>query len=256
MLRSAERGRRGGRGFFGARGAAPRRAQRGPAERRRDADVEPRFADVGGDFGATASIVTTYLRASGLPIPRALATALFYGIKSDTRDLGREFEPVDVDNYHWLFPQLDHAALSQIEHPSVPAAWFAAFHRAYGRARRHGEAVVADLGKVYAPDIVPELADRLLSLEETRWSLVIGDYEGHLHLSIRTSDRRMNAGKLVLEIVSGKGGSAGGHGSMAGGRIALPEGPAKVRLAFRQKLVAAFLRAFGAPKKGEKIVRA
>ena len=62
----------------------------------------------------------------------------------------------------------------------MPAAWFAAFHRAYGRARRHGEAVVVDLGKVYAPDIVPELADRLLSLEEIRWSLVVGEYEGHL----------------------------------------------------------------------------
>jgi nanoRNase/pAp phosphatase (c-di-AMP/oligoRNAs hydrolase) len=220
----------------------------------RESEVEPGFADVGGDFGATASIVTSYLRSSGLELPRTLATALFYGIKSDTRDLGREFEPVDVDNYHWLFPQLDHTALSQIEHPSMPAAWFAAFHRAYGRARRHGEAVVVDLGKVYAPDIVPELADRLLSLEEIRWSLVVGEYEGHLHVSIRTSDRRMNAGKLVLEILGERGGSAGGHGSMAGGRIALPDGPAKVRLVFRQKLVAAFLRAFGAPKKGEKIV--
>jgi nanoRNase/pAp phosphatase (c-di-AMP/oligoRNAs hydrolase) len=220
----------------------------------RESASEPRFADVGGDFGATASIVTSYVRASGLTIPTALATALFYGIKSDTRDLGREFEPVDVDNYHWLFPQLDHAALSHIEHPSVPAAWFAAFHRAYGRARRHGEAVVADLGKVYAPDIVPELADRLLSLEEMRWSLVVGEYDGHLHVSIRTSDRRMNAGKLVLEILGERGGSAGGHGSMAGGRIALPAGAAKVRLAFRQKIVAAFVRAFGAPKKGETIV--
>lgn len=220
----------------------------------RDTSLNVPFADVGGDFGATASIVTSYLRASGLEIPRTLATALFYGIKSDTRDLGREFEPVDVDNYHWLFPQVDHAALSRIEHPSVPASYFAAFHRAFGRARRHDEAVVVDLGKVYAPDIVAEVADRLLSLEDTRWSLAMGEFEGELYFSVRTSDRRMNAGRLVREIVEKGTGSAGGHGSMAGGRLMLPEGSAPARAAFRKRIVAAFLRAFGAPKSGARVV--
>ena len=47
-------------------------------------------ADVGRDTGATSTVVTDYLRASGLEIPPAIATALFYGIKSDTRDLERE----------------------------------------------------------------------------------------------------------------------------------------------------------------------
>ena len=212
------------------------------------------FAEVGGGYGATASIVTGYVRAAGVPVPSAIATALFYGIKSDTRDLGREFEPVDVDNYRWLFPQVDHAALSRIEHPSVPASYFAAFHRAFGCARRHGEAVVANLGQVYAPDIVAEVAERLLSLEEMRWSLAVGEYEGHLYFSIRTSDRRMNAGRLVRELIEQDGGSAGGHGSMAGGRVPLPAGNARERAAFRHQLVQTFLREFGAPAKGEKIV--
>ena len=47
-------------------------------------------ADVGRDTGATSTVVTDYLRASGLEMPPAIATALFYGIKSDTRDLERE----------------------------------------------------------------------------------------------------------------------------------------------------------------------
>jgi nanoRNase/pAp phosphatase (c-di-AMP/oligoRNAs hydrolase) len=215
---------------------------------------EVAFADVGGDYGATASIVTSYVRAAGLAPPPALATALFYGIKSDTRDLGREFEPVDVDNYHWLFPFVDHVALSQIEHPRLPPSYFAALHRAIGRARRHGEAVVADLDQVYAPDIVAEAADRLLSLEDTRWSLVLGTYEGQLYLSVRTSDRRMNAGRMVRELLERFEGSAGGHGSMAGGRIAMREGSAKEKRAFRQKIVRAFLREFGAPAKGQRLV--
>lgn len=221
------------------------------------------FAEVGGDYGATATIVAGYVRAAGIVPDARLATALFYGIKSDTRDLGREFEPVDVELYHWLFPLVDHKALSKIEHPQVPAHYFAALHRAIGRARRHGEAVVADLGEVYAPDIVAEVAERLLSLEDTRWSLAFGEFEGHLYFSVRTSDRRMNAGRLVREVLGGFGGSAGGHGSMAGGRVPLVRdgrgGKAvpvadKERAALKQRLLRAFLEEFDAPARGASLV--
>jgi nanoRNase/pAp phosphatase (c-di-AMP/oligoRNAs hydrolase) len=212
------------------------------------------FADVGGDYGATASIVTSYFRASGIKPTSAIATALFYGIKSDTRDMGREFEPVDVDNYEWLFPQIDHAALSQIEHPSLPATYFAAMHHAIEQARRHDETIVADLDQVYAPDIVAEVADRLLTLDGMRWSLVLGEYEGNLYLSIRTADRRMNAGRLARDIIGEEGGSAGGHGSMAGGRLALPDGGRKEIEAFKTRLIRTFLKELEAPQKGEPIV--
>lgn len=219
----------------------------------RPSSAEVPFVEVGGSFGATASIVTTYVRASGLTPTPALATALFYGIKSDTRDLGREFEPIDVDNYHWLFPMVDHQALSQIEHPKLPATYFAALHHALGNARRHDEAVVADLEQVYAPDLVAEVADRLLLLEKMRWSLALGEYEDNLYLSIRTHDRRMNAGRLVQQVLRDEGGSAGGHGTMAGGRISLPADP-RERAALKTRVIRAFLEAFGAPARGEPIV--
>lgn len=221
----------------------------------RPSSQKPAFADVGGDYGATASILTSYVRAAGLTPSASIATALFYGIKTDTRDLGREFEPVDVDNYHWLFPLVDHGALSRIEHPEMPATYFAALHRAIAQARVHGEAVVTDLDEVYAPDIVAEVAERLLSLEDTRWSLSLGEYEGSVYISVRTSDRRMNAGRLVRDLIQDWGGSAGGHGSMAGGRVRLPEDADRKEIeAFKAKLVRAFLKEFGAPTKGSSLV--
>ena len=212
------------------------------------------FADVGGEYGATSSILTGYVRAAGLVPSATLATALFYGIKSDTRDLGREFQPIDVANYQWLFPYVDHIALSQIEHPAVSASYFAALHRAIGKARRHGDAITADLGQVYAPDIVAEVADRLLTLEEMRWSLALGVYEGNLYLSVRTSDRRMNAGRLVREVVTREGGSAGGHGSMAGGRVPVHDRTVREVATLKRRLVGLFLREFGAPSHGERLL--
>jgi nanoRNase/pAp phosphatase (c-di-AMP/oligoRNAs hydrolase) len=178
---------------------------------------------VGGPAGATSTLVTQYLRAAKLVPGPALATALFYGIKSDTRDLGREYDPADIDCYNWLFPLVDKPALSRIEHPAVPARYFAAYHQAYERARLYGggEAVLVDLGEVYVPEIVPEVAEKLVSLDGSRWSLATGSYKGELYLSLRLNDKRVNAGKLVREVCAPLGGSAGGHGAMAGARVPL-----------------------------------
>ncbi len=211
------------------------------------------FHDVGGEFGATSTILASYVRAAGLRPPRALATALFYGIKSDTRDLHREFVGADVDNYLWLFPFADKAALASIEHPELPSEYFAAYHSAYEKARLYGHAVVVDLGELYAPDLVAEIAERMLSLEGMKWSLALGTYGGQLFLSVRTSDRRMNAGRLVRRLMDGRpGGSAGGHGAMAGARLPLPKAGAR-RLS--AAVVRDFLRAFDVGrKKGVKLV--
>ncbi len=181
------------------------------------------FHDVGGPAGATSTLVTMYLRAARLVPPPPLATALFYGIKTDTRDLGREVEGHDIDCYAWLFPLMTKAALSRIEHPQVPKSYFAAYHRAYECARLHGggQACLVDLGQVYVPEIVPEVAERLVSLEGLKWSLAVGAYQNELYLSLRLNDRRINAGRMVRELCAPLGGSAGGHGAMAGARVPL-----------------------------------
>jgi len=189
----------------------------------RPASLLTAFHDVGGPAGATSTMVTQYLRAAKLVPGPQLATALFYGIKSDTRDLGREYSASDIDCYNWLFPLIDKPALSRIEHPSVPARYFEAYHRAYERARLYGggEAVLVDMGEVYVPEIVPEVAEKLVSLDGSRWSLATGSYKGELYLSLRLNDKRVNAGKLVREVCAPLGGSAGGHGAMAGARVPL-----------------------------------
>jgi len=81
--------------------------------------------------------------------------------------------------------------------------------------------VLVDMGEVYVPEIVPEVAEKLVSLDGSRWSLATGSYKGELYLSLRLNDKRVNAGKLVREVCAPLGGSAGGHGAMAGARVPL-----------------------------------
>jgi nanoRNase/pAp phosphatase (c-di-AMP/oligoRNAs hydrolase) len=178
------------------------------------------FADVGGDYGATSTVLTAYLEAAGVIPDRTLATALFYGIKSDTRDLGREVSAADVWAYGHLATLTDMSMVSAIEHPRLPRSYFAVLMRAIHRAQVKDNAVVCDLGEIYIPDMVPEIADRLVQAEGIRWAVCVGDYNNAVYGSVRVNDRRYSAGKLVGEVIKDyPQGSAGGHGSMAGLRI-------------------------------------
>lgn len=210
------------------------------------------FADVGGRYGATSTLLTEYLRAARLEPTPELATALYYGIKADTRDLERETNNPDVDSYLWLFPRIDRTLLARIEHPDVPARYFRLYHAAIERARVYKNAVITDLGEVYSPDMVAEVAERLSFLENAVWSLAAGSYRSQLYLSLRVSDRRMRAGKLIRDVCAKFGGSAGGHGSMAGARIPLA-GTKTQRAALKRELFKRFLEAFGLP--GERGVK-
>ena len=142
------------------------------------------IADVGGPIGATSTVVVEYLRASKLEVPPAIATALFYGIKADTRDLGRQTTPQDVEAYLWLFPRVDKDAMGRIEHPPLSLEYFALSRTAIDRAEVHGHSVVLPLGELYAPDMVAEVAERFLYLEGMRWSIAFGTFEGDLYYSI------------------------------------------------------------------------
>ncbi|WP_240475440.1 DHH family phosphoesterase [Vulgatibacter incomptus] len=207
----------------------------------RDAEI----AEVGGDYGATSTIAALYLRTLGIVPTREVATALFYGIKADTRDLGRETEDVDVQAYLWLFPQADKEALALIEHPKLPAEYFRLYHTAIEKGRVHGNAVMADLGDIYSPDMVAEVAERHLFLEGIKWSLAYAIYEDNLFLSLRTNDKRMNAGRLIREVVEELGGSAGGHGQMAGARIPVQKLGKAQREEFKSGLVRRFCEEWG-----------
>jgi nanoRNase/pAp phosphatase (c-di-AMP/oligoRNAs hydrolase) len=206
------------------------------------------IADVGGPIGATSTVVVEYIRASHLEVPEHIATALLYGIKADTRDLGRQTTPQDVEAYLWLYRRTNLDALGAIEHPPLPAEYFALSHTAVERAEVYQGAVILPLGRLYAPDMVAEVAERFLYLEGVRWSLAWGEFEGDLYYSLRTSDRRANAGKLIRDVIEPRGGSAGGHGPMAGARLPQVGRTAAARRTMALAVQDDFLAAFGVPR--------
>jgi len=207
-----------------------------------------RFTDVRSRYGATATIIYQYLDAAGIEIPTRLATALVYGIKSDTQDLGRESTRADVDAFLALYPKANARALGRVVSAPLPRSYFSKLRRAIDNATIYGDRVVSILGPLESPEMVAEAADMLLRIEDIHWSMCVGVIEGWIHLSLRTMDRDADAGKVARNL-GGRRGFGGGHQFLAAAQIPLPE---KVRTdrqkaAFINGLVKRFLKATGNP---------
>ena len=187
---------------------------------RPDSRLAP-WRDIRSDLGATSTIVFEYLRARKVPVDPPLATAFFFALRAETRDLGREATEEERRAYIALVPLVDHALLYKMSHPKVPRAHFAALDRALRRALVFGSIVAANLGPLDYPDLVAEIADLLLSYDGAKMVLCMGSYGGTAYLSLRTEPTQRRAGALMREVI-GELGAAGGHGTMAGARLFVP----------------------------------
>lgn len=176
------------------------------------------WVDVRPEYGASATIVYEYLRAQEVYISTRLATCLFYAIKSETQDLGREWSKADRDAYLHLLPLANNQILYRLSHPPVSRQYYSTFHRAIDNATVYGSVLVFNLYKIENPDLVAELADFLLRQEQVEYVLGLGWYNGDEILSVRTTEHSAKLGSVIREMLDGMG-TAGGHGMMAGGQI-------------------------------------
>ena len=176
------------------------------------------WCDIRPDLGATSTIVFEYLRQRSVPIDVPLATAFFFALRTETRDLGRESTEAERRAYLELVTLVDHNLLYRMTHPKVPRAHFAALDRALRSALVFGDLVAVNLGALGYPDLVAEIADLLLSYEGARFVLCMGQYEESPYLSLRTEADNARAGSVMRHVV-GNDGAAGGHGTMAGARL-------------------------------------
>ena len=214
-------------------------------------DLTSSFMDIREEYGATSTIITEYLLEAGIEIPTNVATALFYGIASDTRNLGRQATEADVKAYMRLFYEANMKALSKIEFPPLPRSYFVYVDHALDNAFTYRNVIGSRVGSVDNPDIIPEFADLLLRHEKATWSICLGRWKEKLIISVRTSNPRAEAGRIIRRLV-GKRGRAGGHGMMAGGWMVLPSTDEGELHIFEEKVVRRFLTLLG--KRGSAVL--
>lgn len=171
-------------------------------------------------FGSTSTQVGWLLVDNGIRPDARVATALAYGIKTDTLDLARVTGPHDEAVYREIYSLADKRILARIQRARLSQEYFQVLERGLRRARVTDFTVTTFLGEVDHPDAVAEISDILFRLEGMKWAMVAGVSGPLMYLSIRAIRAEgINAGKVAEKISKGFG---GGHDTFAGAQIPLP----------------------------------
>ncbi len=178
------------------------------------------FTDIRSQYAATSTILWEYLCAADIVPDIPLATALLYGILSDTQDFGRKSDGADIEAVEALYPLANKRMLGQIQRGRVPTEYYQMLGTALSNAKLYGRCAISALGPVDNPDMIGEVADLLLRHEDVTWSMCYGFHGSKALISLRTQDPVRKAEDIICRIVDGLG-TGGGHPTMAGGQIPL-----------------------------------
>lgn len=179
---------------------------------------EAEFVDIKEDYGANSTIMTEYLRASGIkPSPR-LATALFYGIKTDTDNFARQSTPQDINAFRYLYQFANLNIIKKIESSELTKKTLRHFRTAIENLVFFKDKAFIHMGSVKDPDILVIIADFFLKMAEASWCIVSGIYGQKFIIIFRNAGFRLDAGKTAQRLF-GRIGSAGGHRNTARAEI-------------------------------------
>jgi len=183
---------------------------------------EAPFSDIRSNYGATASIMTEYLRAARIKPSVKLATGLFHAIKTDTNDFKRQTLIEDIRAFQYVFRYANIHLARKIEQADLRLEFLKYFKNALQGMRLRKDRVFVHLGAVVNPDICVIIADFFMRINSVTWSIVSGSCEKKLVVIFRNDGIRRNAGKVAKESF-GQFGSAGGHKNMARAEVALSD---------------------------------
>lgn len=194
-----------------------------------DPPITAPYIDVRPEYGACSTILVEYLRdldattdpgEGEVHLSEALATALIYGIHTDTNFLTRGSTDKEFEAVRYLYPLVDERALDRISNPPVEADLLDTKAKAIENRDVRDCYCVSDMGPIDAVDSVPIAAEELLRLEGVSAVIAIGERNGELHVSGRSIDDRVHMGKALERAVGVfPGASAGGHARMGAGQI-------------------------------------
>jgi nanoRNase/pAp phosphatase (c-di-AMP/oligoRNAs hydrolase) len=214
-----------------------------------DSNPQAPFKDIRTNYGATASMMTEYLKAAKIKPSVKLATGLYHAIKTDTDNFQRQTLPEDIRAFQFLFKYANSHLARKIEQAELRLDFLKYYKIALDRMYLRRSRVFVYLGPISHPDICVLLADFFMRVNSVTWSIISGLYEERLIIILRNDGIRKNAGKTAKESF-GNIGSAGGHKSMARAEISQKKLSEKVDATDPKAMVRWLVRRF--EKRGTK----
>tara|TARA_B100000287_G_scaffold174938_1_gene164987 strand:+ start:841 stop:2199 length:1359 start_codon:yes stop_codon:yes gene_type:complete len=172
---------------------------------------------VRSEFAATSSLVASVMMNAGIEMGRDVATALAFGIRTDTLGFTRSFNAVDLRALSWLKAWIDWDLMRQFEMPPRSAEVLSAFKQALNDSSLEGGLMLAPISSMTDRDALAQVADFLLQTEGVEIVITYGVRRSKVILSARSIDSKIHLGKSLSQLFPN--GRAGGHKALAGGQI-------------------------------------
>jgi nanoRNase/pAp phosphatase (c-di-AMP/oligoRNAs hydrolase) len=172
------------------------------------------YHEIRPEYGATSTLLTEHLYNMGVRPGKLLATALQFGIKSDTGNFERHVTEVDIRAYHYLSKFADAGLLSRIARSEFHRRWLDCFAHACVNMHTVGSGQFVYIDEVENPDLLVIIADFFMRVYEFRWVAVSGTYEETAVVIFRGDGVTHDLGRMAANQF-GDIGSAGGHKVMA-----------------------------------------
>ena len=188
-----------------------------PSEERPAGDV----ILVRSEFAATSSLIASLLMNSGIEMNSEVATALAFGIRTDTLGFTRSFNAVDLRALSWLGAWIDWDLMRSFESPPRSQEVLSIFKQALTDADLEDGLMLVPISEMADRDALSQVADFLLPTEGVKIVVTYGVRMSKVILSVRSNDDSINVGKLLANTF--EKGSAGGHKALAGGQIPFDE---------------------------------
>lgn len=181
-------------------------------------DVDGQVTYIRQNYGATSTMFTELLYNASILPNKHLATALQYGIRTDTGTFGRNCAEVDLRAYHYLSRFADSNLIIRIIRSEYLPHWLAYFSKAFETFRPCGLGHFMFLSNVESSDLLVVIADFFLKVHGLKYIVVTGVHDKKAIAIFRGSN--VDLGTLA-QLSFDDIGSAGGHKSMARAEIPL-----------------------------------
>lgn len=202
------------------------------------------YQDIRPGVAASATIAASYLREQRLVPSAELATALLYGVRTETSGAETHHTRLDRSVVRWLSERADPTRLAEIVNAPLSQAYFGDLVLALQSTLNYEGTALCLLPRASGPEIVGEVADLLIRCESIRRVLCGAVVHGDLVLSARTARGDEDATALLKATLEGIG-QGGGHPHRAGGKISCKGETDKLEALIRGGLRTRWLAACG-----------
>ena len=175
------------------------------------------FEDIRPEVGSCSAIIADWFFENNIEPPKAIATALLYGILMDTDNLTRGASGFDIDMFYKLYRLSDIEMIVELKGNEISVKDLDLYAEAFKTVEIYDELAFLRLKNVN-DSLLGAAGDIVISVSGVNIVVSYAVRENGIKLSIRSTNNKIKANDLVRYLVEDCG-VGGGHDNMAGGFI-------------------------------------